>query len=244
MVCSPKTQDWSDLLALTLYLSGGRVRGRTKLQKLAFLVWRRLKEHIDRLPPDLQRLACLDFKPAYYGPYAPQLTRDAVEYGEERGLIETIRPVDKPYEYILAKRGEERARSLFLKMKALNIDPNGDIRALAELPLSSLLRLVYETYPEYTVKSRIREKLETGGVVAWGFMEPGDVEAVQDMIREGIVRMGKPVYIDAEEVSTGEAREVALMNGHLRIKLTLRGRTPRLDVVVYPGSPEEPGNNT
>ena len=234
MSCNPRVQDWSDLLVLTLYLSGGRVKSKTKLQKLAFLVWQRLKEHAERLPPDLQKLACLDFKPAYYGPYAPQLTKEAIEYGEEMSLVRTTRPVDKPYEYELTRRGIERARSLYLKMTALNINPNGDIRSLAELPLAHLLRLIYETYPEYTVKSRIKEKLETGAAVAWGAMESGDLEVVQDMIREGVVKMLKPVYVDIDE-----AREVKLMNGRLQVKLTPQGRTPRLDVTVYPRSPEE-----
>ncbi len=228
----PTARDWADLLALTLYLSGGRVRGRTRLQKLAFLVWQRLKR-AGELPPRLRRLACLEFRPANYGPYSPELAREGVRLAERERLIRLEKPLGKPEVYILTEKGAERARAIHMMLRAIGLQLDGEIESLAALPLQQLVRLVYDTYPEYTIKSRIKERLESGAVVAWGPLEEGDIELVNDLIREGAIKMHGPIYLDH-----GQEYETALGKA-ARVFLRWMDRLPRIFVTISPRAPEE-----
>ena len=231
MGCKSVARDWADLLVLTLYLSGGRVRGKTRLQKLAFLVLQRVKKRAGELPPPLRRLACLEFQPANYGPYSPQLTREGAELAEREMLIEMEKPVGKPEVYILTNKGAERARAIQRMLSALGLRLDGEIEELARLPLQELIRLVYDAYPEYTIKSKIKERLESGAVVAWSRLEEGDVELVNDLIREGAIKIRRPIFLDwgqEHRVNFGKT---------VQVFLRYRGRAPEIYVSIFPPAP-------
>jgi|AntRauTorckE6833_2_1112554.scaffolds.fasta_scaffold62894_2 uncharacterized protein YwgA len=147
----------SNALALALlYHAGGKVNGKTRIQKLAFLATEQLKE--DEIHP-------YDFVPYDYGPYAKSLF-SSLETLEEYGFVEerTRRTYggNTRTDYRLTADGER------IYEDNLPDDPETDgerrletidevaqdvVSEYNEMPLSNLLELVYDKYPEYAEES-------------------------------------------------------------------------------------------
>jgi uncharacterized protein len=143
------------LLPLLLtHASSGRVRGRTRFQKLIFLY------QTERDDP----LAKFRYFPWDYGPYSKELQEyiDAlVEFDllEERAV--NFEPGSKKivYEYVLTAEGNQMVESFF------DIDPKynravRDLRDLAamrsEQSLNDLLKDVYANHPDFAVRSKLQ----------------------------------------------------------------------------------------
>lgn len=132
------------------------IEGDTRLQKISFLV--------DRLVKKARKLGFYsDWRPDKFGPFSPQLARDAEilspkylavnsEMKEQAGYLKT---------YMLTKEGEEIANSFAKKETSVEKAISSIVTSYSHAPLLELIHDVYYRYPEYTIKSRI-----TGSVAA------------------------------------------------------------------------------
>lgn len=138
------------LLAILHFGKG--VYGKTKLQKLAFLVQR---EMAGGLFDDT-----FDFQPYYYGPFAPEIY-EVVESLEGEDLIsvrerrtEKDGDVVLAHDYELTPEGEEEAAEF---LDSLPDDDQAQVRKLVEAhnfrSLAKLLEYTYEEYPEMAERS-------------------------------------------------------------------------------------------
>ncbi|MFA9417992.1 PadR family transcriptional regulator [Natrinema sp. HArc-T2] len=137
-------------LAILSNIDSGRVEGRTRLQKLAFLTQKELQ---GRLELDDE----LEFIHYKYGPFSQELI-ETVEMLQERGLLqrrkETNLSGDEKYIYTITRKG----RGAF-EYNLENSSDSDDIQAISEsaekvinsyneLSLSNLIETVYDEYPE------------------------------------------------------------------------------------------------
>ncbi len=144
--------------------AGGRIKGKTRFQKLAFIADQRLEEY------DIDPY---DFIPYDYGPFSKDLY-EVLEHLEEEGLVELDeKPTyggDTRYDYHLSSYGrrtcdqnfpdleeseevigeisndEERLRTLYRVASEVVDEYNS-------MPISNLINEVYEEYPEYAENS-------------------------------------------------------------------------------------------
>jgi hypothetical protein len=166
----------SDLVLLLLAASGrgdsaqDRLNGITRLEKLLFLAEQETelsKEAYDRF----------EFKAYDYGPYSKGVY-EAVDLLEEAGLLNEERayagqPLDEMEEWtavVEQREGVERRFTLTDRGKAIAAflgQKHPDVAsALAQvkakygaMPLRSLIRYVYSTYPPFAAASKIRDKI-------------------------------------------------------------------------------------
>jgi len=136
--------------------AGGRIKGKTRFQKLAFLANQRLED---------KGISPYDFVPYDYGPFDKALL-DELESLEEEGAVEISKTRtyggDTRHDYSLTRHGRKRFKNI------LPDDPETEdehrIREIYEvaedvvseyndLPISNLIDYVYEEYPEYAQNS-------------------------------------------------------------------------------------------
>ena len=141
------------------HANGGEpVRGRTRFQKMMFLLWRRRRE-------GRSSLSGLGFVPHHYGPYSRQL-QDDIEGLIGEGLIGEER-VESPagqymYRYRVTERGAAVAEALLGDPKYEGYGFGGEayeaIRGIKErvngMGIRDLLEEVYAEHPEYAQYSR------------------------------------------------------------------------------------------
>lgn len=139
-----------DLIPLALLrASGGEIRGKTRLQKLAFLLD---EEQLG------DRFDAYTFKKYDYGPFSKQLLED-VEDLEEKGLVDIHRTRtvggNMRYDYKLSDSGMEVVKNINTDDDALVVfnDAEEIASEYGDLPLRKLIELVYDKHPEYTENS-------------------------------------------------------------------------------------------
>jgi uncharacterized protein YwgA len=145
-----------------LYTAGGEIEGRTRFQKLAFLADQQL-EDFDIDP--------YEFIPYDYGPFDSDLY-DNLEWLESEGLVESSESRtfggDKRYDYRLTKKGKvgfeqnvptsdnktlgDLSESQ-QKLKKIYEVANDVVEEYNEIPISNLLRRIYDEYPRYAENS-------------------------------------------------------------------------------------------
>lgn len=149
-----------ELVAMIMYLAGGRVRGSTRLQKTVFLVQRRLG------------LGGLRFESRRYGPWSREL-EELLRELEGRGLLKVrAETPDLASEFFgeSPSRVYEASRELIEEgerayarlaetepLKALQLKRL--VAAALAAPLSYLVAYVYAKYPEMTARSSIHDKV-------------------------------------------------------------------------------------
>ncbi|MCE4619010.1 MAG: hypothetical protein F7C37_06170 [Desulfurococcales archaeon] len=144
-------RDW--ILALLAY-AGGKIRGKTRLQKALFLV----QEEIGAIEADYQ--------PYKYGPYSPTVENELRSL-EKEGLIyirEELGGDDANAQVIyLSDRGKKLAQKALEQLMTREDweDIESIFKLSAKAPLISLLAYVYTFYPEWTVSSEIRSKIKS-----------------------------------------------------------------------------------
>ena len=150
---------------LVLYLTRDRkIVGRTRFQKLLFLIEHEVPEVKNYFEESYE------WEPYHYGPFSNKLFDDLAflsywdfievvnedEYEDEELSEETI-----PVIYNLTEKGAKIVEKKILP--ALPKDLVDKLRKIVnkynDMPLEDLIRYVYEKYPGYTVKSRIRETI-------------------------------------------------------------------------------------
>ncbi|RNJ22669.1 DUF4065 domain-containing protein [Halosegnis longus] len=143
------------LIPLTLLHASNEqeIEGRTRLQKMVFLIQQEFEERGEDLPGTYQ------YEPYDYGPFAKTLYDD-IEYLEERDIIdeskETIAEEDGKvkYNYELGPRGEEILQEWPEEQVEIVLEVAERIKSdFNDIPLLTLLDHVYSEYPKYAENS-------------------------------------------------------------------------------------------
>lgn len=147
----------TDLLAMLFYLADGAIVGATRLQKIVFLVQQEFG------------LGNFKFTASKYGPWSrelEELIQKLVDLGEinveelkQEELQERPARVFRASKTFL-ERGKEVFRRLFEQSPGLALVLRTRVRIYVSMPITYLLAYVYRKYPEYTVQSIIRERVE------------------------------------------------------------------------------------
>jgi len=132
---------------------GDPIEGRTRLQKLMFLIQKRLEEHGEPI-----KWGYL-FQPYDYGPFAKELYDD-LDQLRRRGLVEEReRHLDDDviqYNYILTSKGENYVEEQFdgqEEIKKMSKAASCIKNSFNHIPLQQLIDHVYTEYPEYAENS-------------------------------------------------------------------------------------------
>lgn len=147
--------------ALILLLGAmGEVRGRTRMQKYAFLV------DMSMYSKKTKRLFTMyGWEPDKFGPHS-QILEWCIREAIDEGLVETFPTYDPNGKtstgYKLTSNGKERFQELH---DAFGTDVELIKQLLAkfknDLSTDPLVAYVYDAYPDYKVKSTILERFET-----------------------------------------------------------------------------------
>lgn len=148
----PETLEISEEELIPLFLlkaNDGSVSGRTRMQKLAFL----LDEE------ELTDYPAYDFIKYDYGPFSKQLLED-LERLENHGLVriteETTFGGHTRYDHQLTEQGENVVDQLLEEneeVREIMDSAEKVIREYGTLSIRKLIETVYDKYPEYTENS-------------------------------------------------------------------------------------------
>jgi len=163
-----------DLLLAFLYAPSEKghnepIKGITRLEKLMFLFSTLSKTKIEDL----------EFEKHYYGPYSA-MVYDVSDLAAEYNLIQKI-PVkafkfdlevvseesgeNREYIFKLTKDGEEIARTLWENLSEEDRIILSELKKrFNNVPLLSLISLIYVKYPEYLERSKLKNKLSLFGI--------------------------------------------------------------------------------
>ena len=143
----------SDLLALVFYLSGGRIRGLTRLHKIVFL----LQEEFG--------LEGYEYTPSKYGPWSRGLGENVEKLAKE-GLIKVEEFKDLVYSFMqenpakllvasdsLLKHGREIFERIYAENRLLALEMRRRVMSYSRIPITYLLAYVYKKYPSYALNS-------------------------------------------------------------------------------------------
>lgn len=132
---------------LAVAFAKGNPLSPVQLQKSVFLFGKLLQE--DVLPGDFY-----EFVPYSYGPFCPEVYRDAEELAEE-GLVQISSVVSHGYsQYSATPEGIENAESLAESLPSHVVEHARTIvEWVREQTFRGLVSAIYEKYPEYRVNS-------------------------------------------------------------------------------------------
>lgn len=144
------------MLALLASDGGAPIHGRTRLEKLTFLIQKELVES--------QKLGISEdsyhFRPLHYGPFTEEVLDDVTTL-QILGLIAVSGDQDISQTFQLTEKG----RNAFDKLLARGDLPERLLEGVrrikityGKVPTDRLLTFVYNTYPSYTTKSVIRDR--------------------------------------------------------------------------------------
>lgn len=138
----------SNLCLAMLYALGGEIRGGTRLQKLSFLLKKRL---------NLDKESFYEFSIGKFGPFSAGLSED-MDKIEGTGLVEVTEEVFEPKKlledwvicktYRLTEKGREIARKVFDEMSENVKKELALLKQFNEMLLSDLINHVYSNYPK------------------------------------------------------------------------------------------------
>jgi len=145
------TEDW--ILALIAY-AGGKLKGKTRIQKGLFLVWQEVGG------------VKVDFTPYKYGPYSKDVDEALSRLAGESLILERVVPggdESPAVEYELTEKGWERARQALKRLEESGMleraRPFLDLATKGSLV--ALIGFVYSMYPEWAANSEIKGKIRS-----------------------------------------------------------------------------------
>jgi len=131
-------------------LSRGYLKGRTRLQKILFLIQDKLATVLD-----------YEFKKGYYGPYSYKL-RSIVDELVALGFLDEIVETTASGNDMVCYQITDSGQALLTHWLGQNILPQTARRRIDDiydkygtLPLPLLVRRIYKEYPEWTEKSAL-----------------------------------------------------------------------------------------
>jgi uncharacterized protein len=144
---------------LLLLLDGDRehpIEGRTRLEKLAFLIQKRVVEEL-KLGISPQ---AYDFRALHFGPFSEEVLDDITSL-QLLGLVDIHGDDDQTQTFQLSSKGVEVVRKLLASGKVSRVLAE-EIRRIrstyGSMSLDKLVGRIYKDYPEYTVNSVIRDR--------------------------------------------------------------------------------------
>lgn len=143
----------TDIVLLLLYGDNGYpIDGNTRFEKLIFLTQ---KEIIDKW--EIIMSSPFNYQSDRFGPMATEMY-DEIVYLKENGMLEEI----GKNHYKITEKGKRFVEKVLINNRIPQkiVDAiDAKKRAYDRTELISLLRYVYEKYPDYTEKSEIRDKV-------------------------------------------------------------------------------------
>lgn len=134
------------------------VIGATRFQKHGFLLWKQYGKELQSLESVYDGFKFYDdWIPYYFGPYSRDLKAD-IAVNVKNGIIKEAR-FENTMRYTLTIKGRVKWRKIFAKSGA-EMDRIGEkIRHMSDTPLYEMLKAIYKSYPQYAIKSKIRDEL-------------------------------------------------------------------------------------
>jgi uncharacterized protein YwgA len=144
-------------LLLLLYADNSvEVKGRTRLEKLAFLVQKRVLESLKLSVSE----EAYNFRPFYYGPFTEEVFDD-VEALQMFGLVSISGEGQEFQTYTLTAKGRAAVERLITSERIpprLLQGVETVKKTYGRLPLDDLIRRVYQDYPDYTDLSVVKDR--------------------------------------------------------------------------------------
>ena len=149
---------------LLFIINDNMIYGSTRFQKYGFLLFKQYEKELKELGIAFSNFNFYaDWKAHYYGPYSKELEKDIENTISSKLLIKSEHKVDGSEKiahiYSLTLRGRARWRKLFNKVPEEIIEINKKIQNLQNKNFYTLLKEIYDVYPEYTTKSIIKDDL-------------------------------------------------------------------------------------
>ena len=138
------------------------VRGATRIQKYGFLLAKQYKKetaNISKTEPSL--VFYNDWEPLWFGPFSKSLAKD-IDDCVERGLIhkEPVSTSPDSYRFSLTIKGRKRWRDMLSMFTSDMTAIYEKVAHLQKVGLGNLLEGIYSSYPDYTVRSVIRDRVQ------------------------------------------------------------------------------------
>ncbi len=131
------------------------VKGNTRIQKYGFLMHKLYSKELDGLN------FYTDWKPYLYGPYSEELKNDLESCISQHLVTKFASPTNTGREfsnYNLTMKGRMRLRKIARDYNIIK-ELYEKFTQLNKKPITSVLKDIYLAYPEYTVKSEIKESI-------------------------------------------------------------------------------------
>jgi len=139
------------------------ISGSVRFQKYGFLLHKQYQKELMEISMSCPTFDFYkDWKPYHYGPYSQELQNDMDKCENNDMLDKKIIPTQRNkslHTYALTIKGRKRWRGLFLHIPEMR-EIDQKIKNLQKMPYNELIRRVYNTYPEYTKISKIRESMD------------------------------------------------------------------------------------
>lgn len=150
----------SAILSMIFHIAKGMIKGRTRLHKIIFLVQKEFN------------VGDFTFKPHVFGPYSPELDQ-LLENLIKEGLITIKDTIDLTYSFL-----QEKPTKVFIASeKLLEIGSQAykelydidcikavllarRVKGYTVMPITRLLAYIYAKYPEFSINSAIKEKVD------------------------------------------------------------------------------------
>jgi len=141
---------------IILIINDMTIKGNTRMQKYGFLIHKLYAN-------DLQGLNFYsDWKPYLYGPYSEELKQDLQECIKQKLVVQFNSPTESGRQfsnYNLSMKGRVKLRNVIANYEKTVKELYEKFTKLNRTPIISILKDIYLAYPEYTVKSEIKESV-------------------------------------------------------------------------------------
>lgn len=146
-----------------LVINDNTIYGSVRFQKYGFLLYKQYQRELKEIEISFPRLEFYDdWVPNFFGPYSKKLEEDVKKCVENKLIRKssvTTETKQKMDMYTLTLKGRRKWREMYAKIDEMSkIDEK--IKNLQKIPYYTLIRQVYNSYPEYTAKSRIKDQLD------------------------------------------------------------------------------------
>jgi len=148
------------LLSMIFHIAKGVIKGRTRLHKIIFLVQKEFS------------IGDFTFKPHVFGPYSPELDQ-LLENLIKDELIATKDIVDPTYSFLqekptkvfiaskkLLEIGSQAYKELYDTDCIMALLLTRRVKGYMVMPITRLLAYIYAKYPEFSINSMIKEKVD------------------------------------------------------------------------------------
>ena len=146
-----------------MIINDNTIYGTTRFQKYGFLLYKQYGQELKNIQNKYPELKFYDDWEAYhYGPYSKKLENDLEQCITENLIRKSSITTEKKQKmdmYVLTIKGRRKWRALYVKINELS-QMDKKIKNLQKIPHYTLIRQIYNAYPEFTTKSKIKDQLD------------------------------------------------------------------------------------